>query len=152
MTASCPAEPLPVGVSILPDASRLASVAVYEGASYCDAVRRAGTGEVLRVLPGSIQVCGWAPVVLGLKSPDGAFESGLAPRLRFPVAGLLLAPMDRFPGEPQVVVVRSELAQIQQLVALVGERCLWDSEGREPDCSAGVHSLAVSEPPGNRGL
>jgi uncharacterized protein (DUF169 family) len=134
-TGSTRAEPSPVGVCILPAVGSHSSVPVYAGVSYCDAVRRAGQGEVLRVLPGSIQVCGWAPVVLGLKSPDGAFERGLGPRLPFPVAGLLLAPLDRFPGEPQVVVVMSGLEQIRLMVALVGEGCLWESDGREPDRS-----------------
>jgi uncharacterized protein (DUF169 family) len=145
MNDSTRAEPLPVGVCILPDADWQSGVPAYEGVSYCDAVRRAGQGEVLRVLPGSIQVCGWAPVVLGLKSPGGAFEHRLMPRLPFPVAGLLLAPLDRFPGQPQVVVVRSGLEQIRHMVALAGEGCLWDSGGREPDRS--VVSQLNSRPP-----
>jgi hypothetical protein len=135
----------PVGVSVLPAAGLHSGVPVYEGVSYCDAVRRVGEGEVLRVLPGSIQVCGWAPVVLGLKAPDGAFERGLEPRLSFPVAGLLLGPLDRFPGEPQVVLVRTGLEQTRQMVALAGEGCLWDSGGREPDRS--VASQLRSRPP-----
>jgi hypothetical protein len=139
------AGPPPVGVRILPDAGWQPGIPVYEGVSYCDAVRRAGQGEVLRVLPGSIQVCGWAPVVLGFKSPEGAFARGLAPRLSFPVSGLLLAPLDRFPGEPQVVVVRSGLEQIRQMVALAGKECLWDSSGREPECS--VVSQLSGRPP-----
>lgn len=129
------AGPPPVGVGVLPAAGWQPSIPVYEGVSYCDAVRRAGRGEVLRVLPSSIQVCGWAPVVLGLRSPEGAFARGLAPRLSFPVAGLLLAPLDRFPGEPQVVVVRCDLTQIRQMVALAGKECLWDSSGCEPERS-----------------
>lgn len=145
MSDSTRGEPRPVGISILPDADLAAGVAMYEGVSYCDAVRRAGQGEVLRVLPGSIQVCRWAPVVLGLKAPAGAFERGLVPRLPFPTAGLLLASLDRFPGEPQVVVVRSGLEQIRQMVQAAGEGCLWDSSCREPNRS--VVSQVRSRPP-----
>lgn len=138
-------EPLPVGVCVMPSADWQSHVTVYEGVSYCDAVRRAGQGEMLRVLPGSIQVCGWAPVVLGLKPPDRAFGRRLAPRLPYPVAGLLLAPLGRFPGEPQIVVVRSGLEEVRQMVALAGEGCLWDGGAREPDQS--VVSQLRRQPP-----
>ncbi len=87
--------PFPVGVRLLRSPDEPAGAPVYQGVSYCDAVSRAGAGEVLRVLPGSIQVCRWSPGVLGLKEPRGRFENNLAPRLAFPVAGLLLAPFDR---------------------------------------------------------
>ncbi len=145
MADSTRGEPLPVGVCVLPATGRRPGVPVYEGVSYCDAIRRAGEEEVLRVLPGSIQVCCWAPVVLGLTSPDGAFARRLTPRLPFPVSGLLLAPLDRFPGEPQVAVVRSGLEQVRQMVALAGEGCLWDGSGREPDQS--VVSQLRNRPP-----
>ena len=89
---------LPVGVRRLRDADDAAEVPVYRGVSYCDAVRRAGAtspeGGALRVLPGSIKVCHWSPVVLGLKRPEDAFERKLAPCLPYRPAGLLLAPLD----------------------------------------------------------
>jgi hypothetical protein len=145
MTDLADSAPLPVGIRLLPDAGWEAGVPVYDGVSYCDAVRRAGEGEVLRVLPGSIQVCGWAPVVLGLKAPEDAFERGIEPRLPFPVAGLLLAPLDRFPGEPQVVVVRAGLEHIRSRAQQAGEGRLWDGGGREPNRS--IVSLLRSRPP-----
>ena len=123
-------DPPPVGVRLLPEGpSRedgLEAVPVYRGVSYCDAVRRAGEGETLRVLPGSLQVCGWATVVLGQKQPAGRFEEGLEPRLSYPAGGLLLAPLDRFPGEPELVLVRGSSDLLQELVRALGPDQLWD--------------------------
>ena len=133
-------DPPPVGVRLLPmDDARMdefEAIPVYRGVSYCDAVRRAGEGETLRVLPGSLQVCGWAPVVLGLKEPDGRFEEGLEPRLAYPSGGLLLAPLDRFPGEPDLVLVRGAPALLQQMVRALEPDELWDGHGGRLDRSA----------------
>ncbi len=127
----------PVGVRLLSSSKEAPAVPVYHGVSYCDAVRRAGQGEPLRVLPGSIEVCGWSPVVLGLKEPAGRFEEGLAPRLAFPVAGLLLAPLDRFPGLPDLVVVRAGPERIRDMARLVGREELWDGAEGDLDSSQG---------------
>jgi hypothetical protein len=118
-------------VRVLRSPDEHADVPVYRGVSYCDAVSRAGRGEVLRVLPGSIQVCRWAPVVLGLKKPKGRFERSLSPRLPSLVAGLLLAPLDRFPGEPEVIVVRATPGALWEMIESAGWEQLWDGhEGR----------------------
>jgi hypothetical protein len=92
----------------------------YCGVSYCDAVRLATHGQALRVKPGSLQVCQWASPVLGLKAADNAFERRLAPTLAFPVAGLLLAPLDSFPAEPQVVIVRAARDVLQRMIDEAG--------------------------------
>jgi uncharacterized protein (DUF169 family) len=126
----------PVGVRLLRSSDEQDGLPVYHGVSYCDAVRRAGEGQVLRVLPGSIQICGWAPVVLGLKEPAGRFEGSLAPRLPFPVAGLLLAPLDRFPGEPDVVVVRGSPQVLLEMATALDRQLLWAGHGGRLDCSA----------------
>jgi uncharacterized protein (DUF169 family) len=126
-------EPSPVGVRVL---TKAASAPLYQGVSYCDAVRRAGEGETLRVLPGSIQVCRWAPVVLGLKEPRGRFEKHLTPRLSCPVVGLLLAPLDRFPGEPDVVIVRTNRETLQTMLASLGHGQLWAGHEGKLDRSA----------------
>ena len=127
-------DPPPVGVRLLSvDDSRrdeFDAIPIYRGVSYCDAVRRAGEGETLRVLPGSLQVCSWAPVVLGLKEPDGRFEESLEPRLAFPSGGLLLAPLDRFPGEPHVVLVRGAPELLQKMVHALDPEELWDEPSR----------------------
>jgi len=133
-------DPPPVGVRLLPkDHARrdeFGDVPVYLGVSYCDAVRRAGEGEILLVLPGSLEVCGWAPVVLGLKAPEGRFEEGLEPRLAFPSGGLLLAPLDRFPGDPDVVLVRGAPELLREMVRALEPDELWDEHGGRLDRSA----------------
>jgi len=113
-----------------------ADVPLYRGVSYCDAVRRAGEGETLRVLSGSVKVCRWAPAVLGLKEPEGRFEESLAPRLAFPVAGLLLALLDRFPGEPEVVIVRARREVLREMIEFLGPELLWSGHGGRLDRSA----------------
>ena len=128
--------PLSVGVRVLRSSHEHADVPVYRGVSYCDAVSRAGDGETLRVLPGSIRVCRWAPVVLGLKDPKGRFEKSLSPRLAFPVAGLLLALLDRFPGKPQVVVVRAVPRDLHEMIENAGRERLWDGHEDRLDRSA----------------
>ncbi len=128
--------PLTVGVRVLYSSDEHADVSIYRGVSYCDAVSRAGAGETLRVLPGSIRVCRWSPVVLGIKEPHGRFERNLAPRLTFPVAGLLLAPLDRFPGTPGVVVVRAAPDVLREMIANTAPDRLWDGHAGRLDRSA----------------
>ena len=125
-----------VGVRVLQSAEDYADVPAYRGVSHCDAVSRAGAGEVLRVLPGSIRTCRWAEVVLGLKEPQGRFEQGLAPRLSFPCAGLLLAPLSRFPGEPQVVVGQTTPEVLREMIEVAGSERLWDGHAGRMDRSA----------------
>jgi hypothetical protein len=129
-----------VGVGLLRSPDEHADVPTYRGVAYCDAVSRAGAGEVLRVLPGSIETCRWAPVVLGLKEPGGRFEQRLAPRLPFPTAGLLLAPLERFRapalGAPEVVIVRGAPEPLGRKIEQVGKAGLWDGHGDRLDRSA----------------
>ena len=124
----------PVGVKILAGAEEHAAAPVYQGVSYCDALRCAGEGAVLRVLPGSIQVCRWSPVILGLERAQGRFEESLAPRLVYPVPGLLLAPLDRFPGQPQVVVLRAEPGTLRDM--LQANPRLWEGHADRLERSA----------------
>jgi uncharacterized protein (DUF169 family) len=142
MRSSIQPEPRPVGVKVLGSATDTAEAEVYWGVSYCDAVRRAGQGETLRVIPGSIRICLWAPVVLGLKPADGRFEEGLTPRLAFPTAGLLLAPLEDFPGEPEGVIVRAEPERLRDMIRSAeatvsgGPSPLWEGHGGDLGCSA----------------
>ncbi|MFN2290206.1 MAG: hypothetical protein ACK2UC_03335 [Anaerolineae bacterium] len=122
-------DPSPVGVGFLRSAQEHREVPVFAGISYCQAVREAGEGRVLRVLPGSIQVCQWAPIVLGLRPPVSQFEQRLSPRLEYPVAGLLLAPLDQFPGEPEIVLLRATRQVLDSLIATVGRDRLWVGHG-----------------------
>jgi uncharacterized protein (DUF169 family) len=142
MRGSIQPEPRPVGVKVLGSATDGVEAGVYWGVSYCDAVRRAGQGEALRVIPGSIRVCLWAPVVLGLKPTVGRFEEGLKPRLAFPRDGLLLAPLEDFPGEPEVVIARAGPERLRSMLRsaeATGSGVpspLWEGHGGELDCSA----------------
>lgn len=145
-----------VGVRLLCSANDYSDVPIYHGVSYCDAIRRAGEGERLRVLPGSIQICRWAPVVLGLKEPKGRFERSLSPRLSFqmrgkrsdscPVSGLLLSPVDGFPGKPEVIVVRAAPEVLWGMIENVGWERLWDGHEGRLDRSA-VPLLAADKHP-----
>lgn len=99
--------------------------AVYHGVSYCDAARRATYGEDLVVAPGSVEVCKWAPPVLGLKSAEGDFEKSLEPRMDGRVTGYRIAPLGRFTdGEPpDVVILRGPPAKVLTLIDLLGRDC-----------------------------
>ncbi len=115
-----------VGIKILRDSAvGFEGMEVYHGVSYCDAVRLATFGEELLVKPGSIGVCKWAPVVLGLKTPENSFEKSLLPRLGS-VAGLYIAPLSRFleDATPDVVIVRGRPTQMKRVMKALGEGAL----------------------------
>jgi len=144
-------DPPAVAIRVLRHAGEAARVPVYRGVSFCDAVRRAAGGQTLRVLPGSVEVCQWAPVVLGLKEPEGRFEQGLLPRLAAPVDGLLLAPLDDFPGEPEVVMVRAGLKDLKTMIVAAGPDALWKGHGDRLDRSA-LPTIESWEPDRTQGL
>lgn len=146
-------DPPPVGVGLLSSphqapVNERTGFPLYQGVSYCDAVRRAGEGEILRVLPGSVQVCHWAPVILGLKEPQGRFEQGLSPRLDYPVPGLLLAPLDRFPGEPNVVLVRAGPGVLGPMLQRLDPEWVWAGHRDRVDRSALSRLAGQRQPPG----
>lgn len=113
----------PVGVKLLGSVEGFEGVTGYRGVSYCDAVRRAASGEELLLEPAAIETCRWSPVVLGLKPAESDFERSLQPRFDYPVAGFYIAILDRFrPGtEPDVVIVRDRPAVLSRLADSVGE-------------------------------
>lgn len=118
----------PVGVKILDSMEGFEGVSVYNGVSYCDAVRHATLGEEVVLVPGSIEVCRWSPVVLGLKGPENNFEKSLEPRAKGSSAGVYVAPLSRFREglEPDVVIVRGRPARLRKLAAEMGEGALQD--------------------------
>lgn len=118
-----------VGVQVLTWTDRTPNVPLFQGVSYCQAVRRAAAGETLLVDPSSIRVCRWAPVVLGLKRPQGRFEQRLGPRLAYPVAGLLLAPLRAFPGDPHVFLVQARFSTLRTMIASTAPESLWPGYG-----------------------
>jgi uncharacterized protein (DUF169 family) len=80
---------------------------INRGISYCEAVSRAKR-EPLLVTRDSIEVCKWAPAVLGFKEVESGFERKLLPRLEPGTRAVLLAPLDSFPRghEPEVVILQ----------------------------------------------
>jgi hypothetical protein len=136
-----------VGVRLLTSADDASGIPAYKGVSYCDAVRRAREGECLRIVAGSIQVCRWSPVVLGLKPAEGRFEKGLEPRLAYPTAGLLLAPLGRFPDEPQAVLVQAPARSLQVLLDAVEPDQLWAGHAGRLDRSALPIVKGQAKPP-----
>jgi uncharacterized protein (DUF169 family) len=116
----------PVGVKILESLDGFEDVEVFRGVSYCEAVRRVTrSGEVL-VTPESIDVCKWAPVVLGLKRPESSFEKGIWPRMDRPVAGYYIAPLAgfRWGVQPDVVILRGSPEQLREITGAIGEQAL----------------------------
>lgn len=123
-----------VGVKFLQSFAGYEDVEQYHGVSYCDAVRLATFGTEQLLAPGSIEVCKWSPVVMALKAPENDYERSLKPRLPEQLAGVYLAPLWHFRGEPDVVVVRGRPMQLRQLAAGMGNGALQqryrDSIGR----------------------
>jgi len=75
-------------------------------------------------------------VILGLKEPEGSFEEHLGPRLGRPAPGWLLAPLDGFPGTPEVVIVRQPLAHLRRMADHLGSEQMWAGHGGRLDLSA----------------
>jgi uncharacterized protein (DUF169 family) len=63
-----------IGVKILKDSLEGFDAETYGGVSWCDAVRLATFGVKSLVVPGSIDICKWSPVILGLKEPENPFR------------------------------------------------------------------------------
>ncbi|MDD5448818.1 MAG: DUF169 domain-containing protein [Actinomycetota bacterium] len=111
----------PVGVRrIGKDKGENLSASIYHGVSYCDAIRLATFGEELLVIPGSIEVCRWSPVALGLKKPESKFEEGIKPRME-ETKGYFIAQLRSFTEDrqPEVVIIR---AHPRELRSIFGER------------------------------
>jgi hypothetical protein len=129
----------PVGVKFYPQGSgEPAGIPVYEGISYCDAVRRVTGGEELLVRMESINACKWSPVVLGLKNPESGFEKRQEPRLEN-MSAVYLAQLPGFEArslEPDVVILRDEPGTLRHLSRMVDQnRCVREYAG-ELDKSA----------------
>jgi uncharacterized protein (DUF169 family) len=138
----------PIGVKLLEETSDDFEAAdEYRGVSYCDAVGLAASGREVLVLPGSIELCKWSPVVLGLKKPGSDFEVSLGPRVEAPVAAVYLAPLQLFREglEPDVVILRGGRARIDRLAGMMGAGALDNRYRGEFDKSAlGVDETGIS--------
>ncbi|MCS7285740.1 MAG: hypothetical protein RMK30_02945 [Anaerolineae bacterium] len=125
-----------VGVKVLSAQDQYTHFPIYQGVSYCDAVRLAGEGQMLKVLPGSIKVCRWSPVVLGFKEARKPFELRLSPRLQFPTTGFLLGPLEDFPVDPEIVIIRTDFFSLRSLIERAGREWLWCGHGNRLEVSA----------------
>jgi len=135
-----------IGVKLLADGLDGWDADVFDGASWCDAVRLATFGEELVVAPGSISTCKWSPIVLGLKEPENPFEESLEPRIAEPVAGWYVAPIARFGDRrPDVLIVRGRPGQLRDLAGRLGAGALQTTyEGQIGRSSQGVGERGLS--------
>ncbi len=125
-TSTSSLHPAPVGVKfLLSQAEAWDELFPFKGTSYCQAVAQAGSpdGRGLLVRAESIGVCRWSPVVLGLKEPDGGFETRLEPR-RDRTWGVALATLPGFARvgmEPDVVILRGPAGSLKMKLAQLGK-------------------------------
>jgi uncharacterized protein (DUF169 family) len=113
----------PVGIRIIGDRdSGYDHVERFRGVSYCQAVLKATFGREVVLEPGSIQVCQWAPVVLGHKEPENEFEKSINRRFPVGTGSFYLAPIAHFNEErrPDVVVIRARPGELRAIVQLLG--------------------------------
>ncbi len=111
----------------------------FKGISYCRAVMEAGQGQRLLIGPGCIEVCRWSPAVLGLKTPESAFEKELEPRLPLEVKAIVLSRLDDWPpkiGDPEVVIIRGDHKAMKGLLSVAGPESVFHG-------SSGVDKTAV---------
>ena len=107
-------------------------ISEFSGISYCEALSKASQGNELLIRPGSIQVCRWSPPVLGLKEPESDFEKEREPRLQNLTGAILMARIDRWQdewGEPDVVILRADLPNMEMLVEMAGPDSVFDGSG-----------------------
>ena len=129
----------PVGARFLADGeAEPKDVMRYTGISYCAAVSAASSGRELLVAPGSITLCQWSPVALGLKAAENPFEKSIAPHAEPPAAGVYLAPIPHFLGglEPQVVLVRTRRENFARMIAVLGQDSFLDARNMRRDATS----------------
>ncbi len=113
--------PAPIGAKFLDSRSDAwDDLFPFEGASYCQAVAKAGAGngQGLLVRAASINSCRWSPVVLGLKQAEGSFEARLEPSLG-QSWGVALATLPVFADagmQPDVVILRDTPANLKAML------------------------------------
>ncbi len=137
MDTSTPSQrPAPIGAKFLAGPSDAwDDLFPFEGASYCQAVARAGElpGRGLLVRVDSINSCRWSPVILGLKQADGSFEARLEPSLEH-TWGIALATLPAFAeagAEPDIVIVRDTAGNLRAKLDRLGRNnCAMQYAGR----------------------
>ncbi len=130
----------PVAVKVLrgPREDLKEEIEVYQGVSYCDAVRRATGNEELLIRPGSISTCQWSPVILGLKKAENNFERRLAPRME-DVWGYYISSLLSFSKrglEPDIMIIRGSPELLRLILSHLGWPNTATSLAEELDKSA----------------
>jgi hypothetical protein len=135
----------PLGVTICRHKPQWAGeVPDFAGLSFCRAVAEATAGTELWVDGASIHVCQWSPVGLGLREPSAQFQKDLSPRLPFGIAGIYLAPLDRYRAElaPDVVLARGPAAIVRAMAKKVGwDRAAWEFADKENLARSALYSM-----------
>jgi uncharacterized protein (DUF169 family) len=129
----------PIGIKVLPESlDGFDHIPVFRGVSYCRAVFEASFGAEWIVQPESIQVCQWAPIVLGFKKADNFFERSIRDHLPPVTAGIYLAPLHCFKKDiaPDVVLIRTSRHNMEQALDALGENRFISGNEFELDRSA----------------
>ena len=129
----------PVGVKILSKTeSDLSDVDTFHGISYCNALFRATFGEEILLRPDSVNVCQWAPVVLGFKNPENDFEKSITEHLSPVTPGIYMAPLHLFRKgiKPDVVIIRTDLDNYRYIIDSLGWDNFIDHENYSLDLTA----------------
>jgi hypothetical protein len=138
-----PLELPPVGIQILSDTLHgYEQVERFKGISYCQAIFHATYGQQLILEPGSIQVCQWSPIVLGLKEPENDFEKSIDIHLPAKTAGIYLAPVFDFTEKsPDIVIIRTNSNSMKEIIKTSGLDSFIPFKDYQSDQTA-LHTLA----------
>ncbi|MBN1880998.1 MAG: DUF169 domain-containing protein [Deltaproteobacteria bacterium] len=140
----------PVGVKFLCDsASGYEDITRFKGISYCQAVFGATFGMELLVVPESIQVCQWVPIVMGFKEAENEFERSITGHLPFPTEGIYIAPLFLFRKDvtPDVVLIRTDPDSYRVIIDFLGWDGFIELDGKGLDMT-GLATFQKSPPSG----
>lgn len=140
----------PVGVKLLRDTvTGYEDITRFKGISYCQAVFGATFGMELLVVPESIQVCQWVPIVMGFKEAENEFEGSITGHLPYPTAGIYLAPLFLFRDgvTPDAVLIRTEPDDYREIIDHLGWDSFIDPEGKGLDMT-GLETFRKHPPTG----
>lgn len=140
----------PVGVKFLEDTvAGYEDITRFKGVSYCQAVFGATFGMELLVVPESIQICQWVPIVMGFKEAENEFERSITGHLLYPTAGIYIAPLFLFRDDvtPDAVLIRTDPDNYWEIIDHLGWNSFIDPEGRGLDMT-GLATFQKSPPTG----
>jgi len=140
----------PVGVKFLSESvAGYESITRFKGISYCQAVFGATFGMELLVVPESIQICQWVPIVMGFKEAENEFERSITGHLPYPTAGIYIAPLFLFRNDvtPDAVLIRTDPDNYWEIIDHLGWDSFIDPKGRGLDMT-GLETFKKSPPTG----